>query len=189
LLSIEAAVQGVKNGEAELYEVIVKSFQQQLFHYCYHMLGNVQEAEDAVQDAFLKAFEKIGTYGSSVSFSAWLYKITYHHCINIIRRKRLISFIPFIDEAGMGAAGIETALEENELGRALAKALKKLPPADKSVLLLRTLEEKTFEEISVILGVKPAAARKKYERGKKKLKATLTCTEGGFVNEGYSIGR
>ena len=187
MIPIEAAVQGVKNGEVKLFEVVIEGFQQQLFHYCFHMLNNVQEAEDAVQEALLKAFEKMHSYSSSVSFSAWLYKITYNHCINIIRRKKLLSFIPFIDEAGTGYAGFVTELELDEYGKALSDALKKLSPADKSVLLFRALEEKPFDEIGKILGISPANARKKYERAKKKMKIILSGKEGGIENEGYSI--
>lgn len=187
MVPIETAVQGVKNGEAKLFEIIIENFQQKLFHYCYHMLGNIQEAEDAVQESFIKAFEKIESYSSSISFSAWLYKIANNHCLNIIRRKRLLSFVPFIENIGIGITGIETKLEEGEPGQALVNALKKISPTDKSILILRALEEKSFEEISSVLGIKPATLRKKYERARKKLKSLLVYKQGGIVNEGYTI--
>jgi len=186
LIPIETAVQGVKNGDINLYEIIIKHFQQQLVHYCYHMLGNVQEAEDAVQDSFIKAYEKIESYNNSISFSAWLYKITYHRCLNIIRRKKLVSFIPFVEETNVGTTAIETRVEENDFSRTFAHALKKLSSSDKSILILRVLEEKSFEEIGKILNMKSATVRKRYERSKKKLRLILTSKEGVILNEGFS---
>lgn len=184
---IETAVQGVKNGETRLFEVVIENFQQKLFHYCYHMLGNTEEAEDAVQDSFIRAFEKIGSYKSSISFSAWLYKITYNHCINILRRKKLMRFLPFSEDTCIDSTGIETGLEKSELGVELISALSKITPVDKSILILRILEEKNFEEISKILDIKPATLRKKYERARKKLKTILISQKGGIVNEGFTI--
>ena len=53
------------------------------------MLGNRQEAEDAAQEVLVKAYEKIHLYQQRVSFSSWLYKIAYHHCLNLLRRRQL----------------------------------------------------------------------------------------------------
>ncbi|MDP4180554.1 MAG: sigma-70 family RNA polymerase sigma factor, partial [Bacillota bacterium] len=115
--SIETAVQGIKEGNYQYFEVIVEQFQQQLFRYCYRMLGNIYEAEDAVQESFIKAYENIRKYNKSISFSAWLYKITYNHCINILRRKKLVKFVPFIEEKESNSQGLEEKLEESELNK------------------------------------------------------------------------
>ncbi len=184
VFSIETAVQNVKSGRTEEFESIIEHFQQPLFRYCYHMLGNIHEAEDAVQESFLSAYEKIGCFQSSLSFSAWLYKITYHHCINRINRRNRIRFIPFLERPETGDHGLESDLEGNELGKTLAKALERISPSERSVLILRALEEKSFEEIGNALGIKPAAARKRYERARKKAKTILAGKQGGIFNEG-----
>ncbi|MFZ5986572.1 MAG: RNA polymerase sigma factor [Bacillota bacterium] len=186
---IETAVQGIKNGDIVFFEVIIVNFQQQLFRYCYHMLGNIHEAEDAVQESFIKAYENIKNYSSSVSFQAWLYKITYNHCINIIRRKRLVQFLPFLEETSIGSSDLETRLEENEFSEALCNGLKKLPPQDRTILILRTIEGKSFKELGVILNMKPATIRKKYERSKNKLRKFLKQKEGGNESEVFTVNR
>lgn len=184
--SIETAVQGIKNGEVNLFEEIIEKFQQKLFRYCYHMLGDIHEAEDAVQEAFIKAYEKICSYNKSVSFSAWLYKITYNHCINVIHRKRLIQFLPFLEETVVSNTGIENRLEESEFSEVLNKGLKKLTSTDRSIIILRTLEERSYEELGTILNIKPATIRKKYERARKKLKRFLIQVKGGAGNEEFA---
>lgn len=188
LISIEMAVEKVKNGEIELFEIIIEQFQQQLFHYCYHMLGNTQEAEDAVQESLIKAYEKIQHYTYSMSFSAWLYKIAYHHCLNLIRRRKLIRFIPFLSDREMIASTIEDRIENNQLSKPLLEAFCKLSPTEKSIVLLRVFKEKSFDEISKILDIKASTVRKKYERARKKLKMLLTDSQrGGTINEEFSF--
>lgn len=192
---IETAVQGVKDGETHLFEIIIETFQQQLFHYCYHMLGNIQEAEDAVQESFLKAFQKIGDYKKSISFSGWLYRITHNHCLNVLRRKKLLNFISLSYDSenenqwhyymnnGMKSAIDDTGFEYN-----VVKALKHLSPTENSILILRIMEERSYDEIGKILNLKPANIRKKYERLRSKLKKLIVQEkEGGTSYEGYSI--
>jgi RNA polymerase sigma-70 factor (ECF subfamily) len=185
LNSIETAVQGVKEGNVQCYEIIVGHFQQQLFRYCYRMLGNIHEAEDAVQEAFLKAFDKIDNYVYSISFSAWLYKITYNLCINIVKRRRLYQFVSFLDVTISNNVEVGKNLEEIEINKELNLVLKKLSTEDRCILILKSIEEKSFEEIAQILSIKPATTRKRYERLRKKLRLTLSEIKGGIVNEIY----
>ena len=185
--SIETAVQGVKEGKVKYFEIIVEQFQHQLFRYCYRMLGSVQEAEDVVQEAFLKAFCKIGSYNDTISFSAWLYKITYNHCINIIRRRKVLQFVSFLDTTIPNIVDVGKNLEEIEINKELNNVLKKLSNEERCILILKNIEEKSFEEIALILSIKPATVRKRYERLRKKLRVSFSKTRGGIVNENYSI--
>ncbi len=184
--SIEVAVQKVKNGEPEPFGVIIDEFQQKLFHYCCHMLGSVHDAEEAVQEVFFKAYKNIGSYKKTVSFSAWLYKIAYNQCINIIRRKKLVQFIPFIDGIGYYESKGEKGVDDNLLGDELWNALKKLSPVERNIIILRTVKELSYEEISTIINIKASTIRKKYERAKKKLQESIKLTQGGIFNERIS---
>lgn len=74
---IERIVKDAQTGQLNRYEQIIDHFQNPLYRYCYHLLGHHQEAEDAVQDIFIKAYEKIRQYGQKGPFSAWLYKIAF----------------------------------------------------------------------------------------------------------------
>ncbi|GIP31255.1 RNA polymerase sigma factor [Paenibacillus sp. J2TS4] len=85
---IEAVVDQVKHGETESFQFLVEHFQRQLHVYCFHMLGNSEEAKDAVQDIFIKSYENLQRYHRKTSFSAWLYKIAYYHCLNLLKKRK-----------------------------------------------------------------------------------------------------
>lgn len=87
--AMEQAIKEVRAGDIDQFGIIIDLMQKPLFVYCYHMLGHRQEAEDAVQEVFLKAFEQLDSYRHTVSFSAWMYKIAYHHCLNLLNRAKL----------------------------------------------------------------------------------------------------
>lgn len=174
----ELKVKQVQAGEPAAYEYIVRKFQKQLFVYCWRMLGNDQEAEDAVQDILVRAFEQIGKYKPVTGFSAWLYKMAYHYCLNLIRRRN------FMTRLGRGFYE-RTAYSENPAALAerhlfsepLSRALRHLNAEERNVLVLRIFEEKSFEEIGRITGKSEAAVKKRYSRIKMKLKTIMEHTQ------------
>ena len=86
-LLIKEVVKQVQAGDTHAYTEIIRCFQKQIYLYCYYLLGNKEEAEDASQDVFIKGLENIRQFSYSVSFSAWLYKIAHHHCIDLLKKK------------------------------------------------------------------------------------------------------
>lgn len=111
----EELIRTIQGGKLELYAAIVQRYQQRLYVYCYHLLMQREEAEDAVQDVFIKAYEKLSQYAYRQSFSAWLYKIAYHHCLNMLKRRRrrygwtdcLARFVKSAKRTGMRRLGAE----------------------------------------------------------------------------------
>ena len=180
--NLELTIDQIKKGDIQSFELIIEKYQRSLFIYCFGMLNNIQETEDAVQDIFIKAYEKLNSYSYSVSFSAWLYKISYNHCINIIRRKKLIKFIPFID---FNDAYYEDRDYENkyEISKELQMALSNLSIEDRILILSKVLENKSYEELSIMLGKSQATIRKRYERARKKLTQSLNSIKGDVENE------
>ncbi|MFC5529356.1 RNA polymerase sigma factor [Cohnella yongneupensis] len=85
---IEALVKDVQGGQAESYRALVLHFQRRMQLYCHHMIGDRTEFEDAVQEIFVKAYREIAKYRPTVSFSAWLYKIAYRHCLNVLKQRQ-----------------------------------------------------------------------------------------------------
>jgi RNA polymerase sigma-70 factor (ECF subfamily) len=182
---IEDAVDKVKNGYKNSFEIIIEKYQKPLFCYCFHILGNTIEAEDAVQEIFLKIFEKIDYYKPLTNFSSWIYKISYNHCMNYLTRKKLFSFIPFIDDKLNDALKTEMIIDQDDYGLELNSALKKLNVVDRTVIILRCLEDRSYEEIAAITGLSCATVRKKYERSRKKLKLLLDINKDGIAHETY----
>nr|WP_225942082.1 RNA polymerase sigma factor [Sporosarcina limicola] len=77
-----------------MIEDLLSEYHQKIYVYCYNILRNTQDAEDAAQEVFLKAFQSKKLLEID-NRSAWLYKIAYNHCLNKVKRRNLIEFIPF----------------------------------------------------------------------------------------------
>lgn len=160
---IEALVKDVKDGRTERYRELVLHFQRKLHLYCYRMIGNRGEAEDAVQEVFLKAYRDIASYEPTVSFSAWLYKIAYRHCLNTLRkRKSQVKLLALIELQPSATAPLRTEETAQDL-------LNALTPEDRQLVILKVLEERSFADIAEVTGLRETALRKRYERLRKKL--------------------
>ncbi len=175
---VEAVVAQVQQGNREIYAWIVGQFQQPLYRYCCRMLGNRQDAEDAVQDILVKAYQSIGTYKKEVSFSAWLYRIAGNHCLNLLRRRRMQERILRLFRPETAAAGAEQFMESRLFNPGLEAALGLLSPEERNILVLRVFEELTFQEMGQILGSSPNALHKRMERIKQKVRSTMKTEEG-----------
>lgn len=175
---VEDAVRRVLNGDRQAFIIIVEAFQQPIFTYCWRMLNNRQEAEDAVQEVLVKAFQKLHTYRPDTSLQAWLYKMAYHHCLNILRRARLLQKLalwPVADHELSSSA--EEEAEKQIFSEPLEKALHNLSIEERNLIVLRIFEERTFAEIGRILNKTEDAVKKRYQRALAKMKKQMTESE------------
>ncbi|MCP3806640.1 sigma-70 family RNA polymerase sigma factor [Paenibacillus polymyxa] len=172
---IEYRIKRVQAGEIQDYAYIVKEYQRQIFVYCWRILGSEQEAEEAVQDIFVSAFEKISMYKPTVGFSSWLYKMAYHHCLNLIRRKNLQRKfkITLFNSTNMTSDSAAQVMERQLFSEPLSRALGQLNAEERNLLVLRIFEEKSFGEIGEIMNKSEEAIKKKYGRTKTKLKKMM----------------
>lgn len=161
--AIEAVVEQVKAGDKHAYQAIILQFERQMYTYCYYILKNHAETEDAVQEIFIRAYEHLHQYKRQVSFSAWLYKMAYHHLINIKKKQsRFLSLIEHCKEQ-------QPVMQISQHEPVVYELLTYLTAEERHILLLKAVEQYTFEEISDIMGLKSATIRKKYERLRRKL--------------------
>lgn len=186
--SVERTIEKIKQGSLEEYKYIVQKYQKSIFKYCYHMLGAMEEAEDAVQEVFIKAYQRLYHYKAGTSFSSWLYKIAYNHCIDHLRRKRYFQLVPLCDSVVDGC-DVSYSFEEDELSLPLQRAISMLPPEDRTVLMLRILEEKSYEEIADVLGKRSSTVRKRYERARKKIKQSISKMEGDVIDGKFAVNQ
>lgn len=172
---IEYRIKRVQAGEIQDYAYIVKKYQRQIFVYCWRILGSEQEAEEAVQDIFVSAFEKISMYKPTVGFSSWLYKMAYHHCLNLIRRKSLQRKfkMTLFNSTNMTSDSAAQVMERQLFSEPLSRALGQLNAEERNLLVLRIFEEKSFGEIGEIMNKSEEAIKKKYGRTKTKLKKMM----------------
>ncbi|MDR0263219.1 MAG: RNA polymerase sigma factor [Sphingobacterium sp.] len=178
-MNIEELVRAAKEGQHHCYGELISRFQQHILNYCFHMLGQLQEAEDVTQDVFIKGFQRLEQYREGTSFQAWLYAMTYHECLNRLKRAKTLERIlqVFSGTAPILQSDVSTArFEYNE---ELREALLRLSIKDRHIILQRIVEELRFEEIAEQLQMSTPAVRKRYERAKKQLKKILASREEG----------
>jgi RNA polymerase sigma factor (sigma-70 family) len=176
-MELEELIVRIQKGDTEKYALIVKAFQQSIYRYCYRMLENTQDAEDAVQDILVKGYQSIHRYTPKVNFSAWLYRIAYNHCLNLLRRRRLHKQVMRIFRPEFIAASPEQELDARLYNPSLSVALSRLSLEERNMLILRVFEEKTYAEISDILGVSPNALTKRMNRIKLKVQEAMKSEE------------
>ncbi|UUZ92729.1 sigma-70 family RNA polymerase sigma factor [Paenibacillus sp. P25] len=171
---IEALIEQVRSGDDQAYAAIIRQFEKKIYTYCYCILKNREEAEDAVQEIFIKTYRELDRYRRRLSFSAWLYKIAYHHCLDQIRRRNRWKRLVSVCQERMPASYVSPH------DQAVNDLLLHLNQEETHILLLKAVEQYSFEEMGQIMDCKPATLRKKYERLRKKL-IEKNKAEGGIV--------
>src|SRR6478736_3140124 len=160
-LLLKRKIKKVKKGDQDAFADIVEYHKDKLFHLCYRMLGNREEAQDAAQEAFIRAYVNIHSYDTSKKFSTWLFRIATNLCIDRIRKKKpdyyLDANVPGTDGLNMysqiAASGElpEEEVERMELQERIHYEIGRLPDKYRSVIILRYIEELPLQEIGDIL--------------------------------------
>lgn len=159
---IVETIKQVQSGDTQAYHSIIRRFQKQMFLYCFYLLKDHQEAEDATQDIFIKGLQNIHSFSQQVSFSAWLYKIAHNFCNDLLKKKSRNNKLFLLYKNKEQEVTPTYSGLINEL-------LDVLSLEDRQILLLRALEEYSYDEIASIMGMTTVAVRKRYERLRKKL--------------------
>lgn len=173
-MELKDRIHQILHGHVELFEQIVQEHQRSISTFCYFMLGDRQEAEDATQEVFFKAYRSLESYrhDSETLFKSWLYKIASNYCSSLLRRKKMWHLLmPLFRNEEFVKSAEQVFSEQFDSHWSW---LEGLSPSEKEMLALRVIEDKPFDEISQILGISSAAGRKRYERLKNKLNKNKT---------------
>ena len=142
-------------GDGACLEAVIGRYGQALLRYCHHILCDYHEAQDAVQDALLRAWSRRNLFRAGTNLEAWLYKLAYHACIDLLRQRRRQLFAP----------PPPSGHNPDYIG------------PERGLVFGRVMEGRSYEELSQIYGPSAAALRKRYERARKKLALALSESE------------
>ena len=164
-----------KRGEQKAQFQIYKLYYKAMFNTSYRIVNDETEAEDIMQEAFLKAFDKINTYSGQVSFGAWLKRIVINHTLDEIKKKKKnCSYLENNEYEVKDDQEDEKQKEElSEKVEDIKEAINSLPDGYRIVLSLYLLDGYDHEEIGEILNISSSTSRSQYTRAKKKLKQEL----------------
>ena len=162
---VEACKRGDQKAQFELYRL----YHVAMYNTSLRIVGDSDDAEDVMQEAFLKAFAKLNSYRGEVSFGAWLKRIVINKALDFLRLKK--EQISLEDAGDIGEIVEESADSADEEYRAdaIKKAIYDLPEGYRIVLSLILLEGYDHDEVSSILNITNATSRTQYHRAKKKL--------------------
>lgn len=154
-------------GDSQAFTSIVEHYQRPVYNLCYRMLGNAQDAEDAAQETFLRAYLSLKRYDSNRAFSTWLLSIAAHYCIDQIRKRRasVISIeelpVPDLPEQ---SPGIETNMSRKEEQFRLHSILNTLDPVDRAAVIMYYWYDFSYDEICQSLSLSMSALKSRLHR-------------------------
>lgn len=165
---IEQILDNVRSGNIQEFSKIVTIYQKQLYHFVYCIINNTQDAEDILQETFVTAYKKLSQYKNNTLFSAWLYKIAKNISLDVLKkRKKIITFECNEMEYMIEKSSLDEDMNEG-YDEKISEVFKRMTFNEKNILILRILQEKSYEEIGFIINKGQSATRKQYERAKKK---------------------
>src|SRR6266852_2421692 len=178
-------VHASKNGDVAAFEQLVKRYDRKLFRIAQHITHNWEDAEDAVQEAFLKAFQHLGEFREDSKFSTWLIRITLNQSLMKLRKqRRSIREVPLEEDLQAGekilpmevidwAPDPEQLYRTSELRDILIKALRELRPILRVVFVLRDIEGLSIAETAEVLSLSHTAVKARLWRGRLQLRERL----------------
>lgn len=166
-------------GDANAFGMLVSRYHDACWRFAFHMLGERADADDVVQDSFLRAYLAIGRYDERDQFRGWLFRILTNQCRNFItsrgrRTRRFVQDEVAIETAAAPQTGLQLGVEDAALARALAQ----LDPLQREALLLKYAEELEYTEMSRMTGVGESALKMRVKRGSERLRALLGNHDG-----------
>lgn len=175
-----AVLDRARQGDSEAFRALVERHSRSVFRLAFRMTGNEQDAEDVVQDAFLRAYKQLGRFESRANFGTWLYRIVANCSVDLMRAKqsrhdmsRSESIDAAVDVPSAETPGPERLAQSAEIQRRVREALGALSPLERAAFTLRHHEGRSIDEISRTLGLGTSAAKHSVFRAVKKLRIAL----------------
>ncbi|MBC7896592.1 MAG: RNA polymerase sigma factor [Cytophagaceae bacterium] len=173
-----AVVAQVLAGETAAYAILVARYRAQFGRYAVRMLGSREDAEEALQDAFVRAYRSLARCDDPVRFGSWLFRILANRCRTAGGRKgrRERTFIN--DDVALHGASHDHPAERNAWREEIQGALLKLEPEQREAFLLKHVEDLGYEEMAEVTGVGVSALKMRVKRACERLRVLLQEVQG-----------
>jgi RNA polymerase sigma-70 factor (ECF subfamily) len=180
------AVSRARSGDTDAFRVLVEHHSRSLFRLAFRMTGNQQDAEDVVQESFLRAYKQLARFDERASFGTWLYRIAANCSLDLVRsrKRRSEHLAPATDGSGgevedpaaslpSTAPSPERMALSAEVRERVAEAMRDLSPTERTAFVLRHFEGMCMEEVGRVLDCQPGAAKHSVFRAVQKLRRAL----------------
>jgi RNA polymerase sigma-70 factor (ECF subfamily) len=173
-----ALIARIAAGESHGFGLLVDRYQRRVWWMCLRMLGDADEADEVVQEAFVRAWERLSEFDPTQRFYPWVFTIARNRCLNAIRRRRTWGFVSLSGDDPPALAAREAAgerVEDGELGGALEQCLETLSDDQREVFDLRHGEGFRYAEIAAALEISHGTVMSRLHRAREKMRE---CLEG-----------
>ncbi len=160
---VAESMKGSNKARYQLYQLYSKA----MFNLCYRMMNNREDAEDALQEAFVQAFRKLDTFRNESGFGSWLKKITINTCINALNKRKLD--LTYFDEMHRFETSEDEPEESLYTTEHILDAMNQLPEGGRIVFSLYLLEGYDHSEIAQILKITESTSKTQYMRAKRRV--------------------
>jgi RNA polymerase sigma-70 factor (ECF subfamily) len=167
-------------GDAQAFEWIIRKYQKRIYFTVLQMVMNHDDADDVIQETFIKAYTKLNTYDANYPFFPWLYRIAINTCLNHQKKKARTRALSLDDLDGSNhhtdLSELPPQLFEAEGGELISRlkhALDKIPAEQRAVFILRVKEELSYQEISDTLDISIGTVMSRLSRARDKLRSLL----------------
>lgn len=166
-------INSARRGDEAAFGNLVEKYQRPVFNLCYRMLGTPMAAEDAAQEAFVRAYVHLSSYDAQRNFSSWLLSIASHHCIDQLRRKhhQLLALDDLTPDTWTAEplAEPEEIVLDREKEREVSRLLQRLPADYRAAVVLRYWYDLSYEEIARLLDTTVSAIKSRLFRARQML--------------------
>jgi RNA polymerase sigma-70 factor (ECF subfamily) len=158
------------NGDSQAFTYLVEAYARPVHNLCYRMLGNAQDAEDASQETFLRAYQSLRRYDRDRSFSTWLLSIAAHYCIDQLRKRKMqiisVEELPTPD-LPEPSPGLESILSRKEEQNRIRAVLSVLDPIDRAAVIMYYWYDFSYDEICQALTLSVSALKSRLHRARR----------------------
>ena len=177
----EELIKRFQDGDVDSFTELVMRYKDPLFNYVSRMMKDRVFAEDIVQETFVRVYRNRDRYQQIAKFSTWIYTIAINLTKTELRRQSLRRFFSLSGMADNGKSfelpdhkvNLEKTAEDSILGQQVREAIEKLPKTFREVIILRDIQELSYDEISKIVGVPLGTVKSRVNRGRTRLKKLL----------------
>ncbi len=190
----QAWVTAARGGDRRAFEALVERYQRPVYNLALRMLGRAEDAEDAGQEVFLRAYRALPAYDSARPFSTWLLSIAAHHCIDRIRRRRMhevsLDALPPWRQLAAPAVDPEDHAVADDHARRVRALLQLLPEDYRLVVVLRYWHDFGYSEIAALTGESESAIKSRLHRARRQLAEHVAAIDpvGGATGDARAVG-
>ncbi len=168
LLDDDECVTRAQRGEGKAFSELVGRYQNRIYRFLVRLTRSEDDALDLTQETFLRAYQGLARWRPDARFSTWLFQIARNLAFDLMRRNRHIEFVPLADDdtAPSPGPGPEADFEIAQRLRMVDEALARLPVEHREILLLREIEEMSYEEISAVLNLNSGTVKSRLARAR-----------------------